>query len=61
MKGLQSSKTGVKMFEYFKNKIFPRGVSFLQETHSSIDTEKQCNDELIVDLRVNYISCISPS
>ena len=45
MKGLQSSKTRIKMFEYFENKICPSGVSFLQETHSSIDTEKQCNDE----------------
>ena len=29
------------MFEYFKNKIVHRVILFLQETHSSINTEKQ--------------------
>ena len=45
IKELQSSKKRVKMFEYFKNKIGLRGILFLQETHYSIDTEKQWNDE----------------
>ena len=38
---MQSSKKHVKMFQYFKNKIGHRGILFLQETHSSIDTEIQ--------------------
>ena len=42
---MQSSKKRVKMFECFKNKIGHTGLLFLQEAHSSIDTEKQCNDE----------------
>ena len=42
---MQFSKKCVKMFEYFKNKIGHRGILFLQETNSSIDTEKQWNDE----------------
>ena len=33
------------MFENFKSKMVPHGILFLQETHSSIDTEKQWNDE----------------
>ena len=41
VKGLKSSIKRVKMFEYFKNKIGHWGILFLQETHSSIDTEKQ--------------------
>ena len=42
---MQSSKKCVKIFEYFKNKIGHRGILFLQETHFSIDTEKQWDDE----------------
>ena len=42
---MQSSKKRVKMFEYFKDKIGYRDKLYLQETHSSIDTEKQWNDE----------------
>ena len=41
VKGLQSSKKRVKMFEYFKDKIGHGVILFLQETHSSVDTEKQ--------------------
>ena len=33
------------MFEYFKDKIGHGGILFLQETHSSVDTEKQQNDK----------------
>ena len=45
VKGLQSSKKRVKIFEYFRNKVAPKGILFSQETHSSVETEKQCNDE----------------
>ena len=45
VKGLQSSVKRVKMLEPFKNKIGHRSILFVQETHSSIDTEKQWNDE----------------
>ena len=45
VKGLQSSKKRIKMFEYLKNKIGHKGILFLQETHSAFDTEKQWNDE----------------
>ena len=41
VKGLQSSKKRVKIFEYFRNKVASRGILFLRETHSSIETEKQ--------------------
>ena len=43
--GLQLSKKRLQMFEYFKTKIDPRGILFLQETHSSIEIEKKWNDE----------------
>ena len=45
VKGLQSSKKRLKLFEYFKNRISPEGNLFLQETHSSKVTEKTWSDE----------------
>ena len=35
------SKRHKKIFEYFRYEISPKGVFFLQKTHSSIKTEKQ--------------------
>ena len=45
VKGLQSSKKRLKLFQYFKNKISPKGILSLQETHSSKVTEKIWSDE----------------
>ena len=45
VKDLQSSKKCVKIFGYFRNKVAPKGILFLQETHSSVETDKQWNDE----------------
>ena len=42
---MQSSKKRVKIFEYFRNKVAPKGVLLLQETHYSVETEKQWNDK----------------
>ena len=50
IKGLQSSKKRLKLFQYFKNKISPKGILFLQETHSSKVTEKIWTDEFNGDL-----------
>ena len=50
VKGLQSSKKRLKLFQYFKNKISPKGILFLQETHSSKVTEKIWTDEFNGDL-----------
>ena len=61
VKGLQSSKKRVKMFEYFKNKIVHRDILFLQEKHSSIDTEKQWNDEFKGQLYFSHGKTISCS
>ena len=41
IKGLQSTKKRLKLFNFFKNKISPKGILFLQETHSSLETEKK--------------------
>ena len=40
VKGLQSSKKRLKLFQFFKNNISPKVILFLQETHSSKVTEK---------------------
>ena len=39
VKGLQTSKKLLKLFNYFKNKIFPNGILFLQETHFTKESE----------------------
>ena len=42
---MQSSKTRLKLFEYFKTKICPKSILFLQERHSSIEFAKEWSDE----------------
>ena len=54
VKGLQSSKKRLKFFQFFKNKISPKGILFLQETHSSKVTEKIWSDEFNGDLFLSY-------
>ena len=44
VKGLQSAKKRLKLFNFSKNKIGPKGILFLQETHSSVGTEKWIDD-----------------
>ena len=44
VKGLQSTHKRLKMFEYFRNVLSPNGIIFLQETHSSINDEKNWCD-----------------
>ena len=39
VKGLQFSKKRVKKFEYFRNKVAPKGILFLEETHFSVETK----------------------
>ena len=43
--GLNSSKKGIKMFEYFTEKIVNNGILFLQEIHSSHDTVINWRDD----------------
>ena len=45
VKGLQSTKKRLKLFNFLKNKISPKGILFLQETHSSLETEKKWIDD----------------
>ena len=40
VKRIKSSGTRIKVFEYLKQKINQNGFIFMQETHSSIDAEK---------------------
>ena len=45
VKGLQSSKKRLKLFNFLKNKIGPKGILFLQETHFFVETEKKWTDD----------------
>ena len=45
VKGLQSTKKRLKLFNFLKNKMNPKGIPFLQETHSSLETEKKWIDD----------------
>ena len=38
---MQSSKKRLKQFQYFKSKLKPSGLLFLQETQSTTDCEKK--------------------
>ena len=40
-----TKKKGIKMFEYFREKISNNGTLFLQETHSSDDTVINWHDD----------------
>ena len=54
VKGLQSSKKRSKLFQFFKNKISPKGILFSQETHFSNVTEIIWSDEFNGDLFFSY-------
>ena len=41
VKGMQSSKKRLKSMQYFKDRIGPTGVLFLQETHSDSKVEQK--------------------
>ena len=45
IRGLQLNKKRLKVFEYFKRKLGPSGILFLQETHSSKDVEAKWREE----------------
>ena len=45
VKGLQLSKKRLKLFNFLKNKIGPKGILFLHEAHSSVETEKKWIDD----------------
>ena len=40
-KGLQTSKKRLYLLNHFKNKIFPNGILFLQEMHSTKENESK--------------------
>ena len=46
IEGLQASKKHLKLFKYFKNKIFLNGIVFLQEMHSTKENEIKWIDEV---------------
>ena len=45
VKGLQSTTNRLKLFKFYKNKKSLRGILFLQEIQSSIETEKEWIDD----------------
>ena len=54
VQGIQSSKKCLKQFEYFKSKLKPNGLLFLQETHSAIACEKKWKDKFGGDLHFSH-------
>ena len=44
VKGIQQSSKRIKVFEYLQNNSLQNTFVLLQETHSSVDDEKQQND-----------------
>ena len=46
VKGMQASKKRLKLFEYLKQNVNFNGFILFQQTHSSINDEKQWKDEL---------------
>ena len=52
VKGLQSYKKRLKIFEYLKNKRGPNGILFWQETHSTKENEIRWNDDF--NGRIHY-------
>ena len=45
-KAYKHQNSVLKLFNYFKNKIFPNGILFLQETHSTVENEFKWKFEL---------------
>ena len=45
VKGVQSYRKRLKIFEYLKNKSGPNSILFLQETHSTKENEIRQNDD----------------
>ena len=58
VKGLQISKKRLKLFNYFKNKRFPNGILFLQETHCTKETKLSGKTNLTVIYTFNIVNQI---
>ena len=54
VKGLQSFKKRLKIFEYLKNKNSPNGILFLQETHSTKENQIRWNDDFIIQIHYSH-------
>ena len=53
-KAYKTSKKRLKLFNYFKNKIFPNAIIFLQETYSTKENEIKWKDEFDDDLYFSH-------
>ena len=54
VKGSKKSKKRLKLFQYFKNKIFPNGILLLQESHSTKEKEIKRKDKLYGNLYFSH-------
>ena len=54
VRGLQSYKKRLNIFEYFKNKSVPNGILFLQETHSMKGNEIRWNDDFYCQIHYSH-------
>ena len=52
VEGIQASKKRLKLFEYLKQNINFNGLILFQETHSSMNDEKQWKDNFDDALRL---------
>ena len=56
VEGLLTCKKRLKLFKYFKNKIFPNGILFLQETHSTKENKIKWKNDLTVTIWSNGVT-----
>ena len=54
VKGLQTSKKRLNLFNYFKSKMFPNNIIFLQETHSTKGNKIKWKDAFDSDLYFSH-------
>ena len=54
VKGLQSDKKRLKIFDYLKNKSVPNGILFLRETLSTKENEIRWNDDFKSQIHYSY-------
>ena len=58
VKGLQSTTNRLKLFKFYKNKKSLRGILFLQEIQSSIETERNGLMILMTEFTLHIVRLI---
>ena len=58
--GIQSTRKSLKIIQYFKNKLLPKRIFFLQETCSFKSNEVSWRDEFNATLFLSHGLCLIP-